>query len=635
MLCSRQILFASLLVVIIVSQSQGYPNGQGITSACSSLIPGHGVSEQKTLSPYKIVFNPPSYKPGSPVTVTVITCQRPGFKGFLIQARRADKSLNQNEALGSFSAITNTRQTCSGNTALSHAESSTKMSLTFNWNPPLTPQGHIVFRATFVRDDSRFWTVTSNVLNDASITTSETSSSLTTATPLDGSCSVNNSNPGVTDNSISTNSAGGQTTQLTQARSLVKDTACGITKGCFSNCHGTVCSFIISWSQEGNYGVYTLNADVGSKTGTYLALGFSTDDKMGDDSVTGCASRNDGSVVLFNGRNTGKSHPTLFIDKNVTLLNHTNADGIFFCTFKRLIAASTDGRVDISQPWVLLFAQGLASVSSNDDVRLQYHGSVNRYVSQTTYKVADIIDSEAKILKFPLIRAHGSLMIAAWIFFSSVGIVVARYYKEAWKGLMFSQKVWFQIHRTCMVLVLSTTVAGFIIIFVEVKGWSKFDEDDGYLKAHPIMGVIVTALTVLNPLMAMFRPHPGTPNRPIFNWAHWFVGMTAHSLGVINIFFGIKMSKTNVPEYLIYVLATYVAWQIFVMLLLELITCFGRKKDRRDLYELHTEGDKNFDANLPFMENSVLTLAKQIIFVAHAIVVGVLSISVIVILSVD
>jgi hypothetical protein len=28
-----------------------------------------------------------------------------------------------------------------------------------------------------------------------------------------------------------------------------------------------------------------------------------------------------------------------------------------------------------------------------------------------------------------------------------------------------------------------------------------------------------------------FRPHPGTKYRPIFNWAHWFVGNSAYILG--------------------------------------------------------------------------------------------------------
>ena len=30
--------------------------------------------------------------------------------------------------------------------------------------------------------------------------------------------------------------------------------------------------------------------------------------------------------------------------------------------------------------------------------------------------------------------------------------------------------------------------------------------------------------------MAVFRPHPGDKHRPIFNWAHWGVGVILHLL---------------------------------------------------------------------------------------------------------
>ena len=94
----------------------------------------------------------------------------------------------------------------------------------------------------------------------------------------------------------------------------------------------------------------------------------------------------------------------------------------------------------------------------------------------------------------------------------------------------------------------------------------------GYTESHPILGIIVTILTVTNvssravtcnnnhpdlyclqntymictgvylncniynihefqPIMALFRPRPKDKNRPIFNWAHWAVGMAAHILG--------------------------------------------------------------------------------------------------------
>ena len=37
------------------------------------------------------------------------------------------------------------------------------------------------------------------------------------------------------------------------------------------------------------------------------------------------------------------------------------------------------------------------------------------------------------------------------------------------------------------------------------------------------------------PIMAIFRPHPGTPFRPIFNWAHFIVGTLAYIFASKNI----------------------------------------------------------------------------------------------------
>ncbi|BFY99220.1 hypothetical protein BsWGS_02260 [Bradybaena similaris] len=641
------LVFTSLLLNII-TESNGYPDGTGIMGSCSSLVPGHGSPPQNTPPPYKISFSPTSYSTGTSVSVTISTCSGTGFKGFLIQARRADKSQNQIEMLGSFSSTaTNVRQTCEGNRALAHTENSDKLSLSLTWQPPASPSGHIVFRATFVKVLDTYWTdVISDVLLDASLNVS--ASNTLPATALDASCPTNQHSTvgggGVTEMTTSTvgswgvsevttsNSAGSVTSQ---SNSIVKDSSCGVTKGCFSSCRNSACSFMVSWHQEGDYGLYTITADTAFSTSAYVALGFSTDDQMGDDSLTGCASRSNGSVVIFNGRNT-EVLPVLFTDNNVTLENYTSADGILSCTFKRQIVASPDGRrVDISKPWVLLFAVGLATVSVNDDVSLQYHGHANRFASTAPYKVSDIVDSAAANVKSPLIRAHGSLMVGAWIFLASIGIVVARYYKPVWTNLILSQKVWFQIHRTSMVLVFACTVAGFIIIFVEVQGWSQLSTEKDYLKAHPIMGLVVTALTIINPGMALFRPHPDAPKRPIFNWAHWFVGMAAHILGVITVYFGVKLDSAGVPYYLIYIIAAYVAWQIFVMLLLEVITCYGHKSDRKDMYELRAGDGEGSELNYPLTESSLSTLVKRITFVAHIVIVGGLTIALIVIIAED
>lgn len=78
-----------------------------------------------------------------------------------------------------------------------------------------------------------------------------------------------------------------------------------------------------------------------------------------------------------------------------------------------------------------------------------------------------------------------------------------------------------------MIIVWSLTVAGFIIIFVEIGGWTSVETSKN---PHALIGCVTTGLAFIQPFMAYFRPHPGTSKRFIFNWAHWLVGNSAHIL---------------------------------------------------------------------------------------------------------
>ena len=70
-----------------------------------------------------------------------------------------------------------------------------------------------------------------------------------------------------------------------------------------------------------------------------------------------------------------------------------------------------------------------------------------------------------------------------------------------------------------MVLASVLSIAGFVIIFVEKVNWLDIP--------HAYTGVITFALSLIQPTIATFRPHPGTPKRPIFNYVHWTLGYVA------------------------------------------------------------------------------------------------------------
>ena len=52
--------------------------------------------------------------------------------------------------------------------------------------------------------------------------------------------------------------------------------------------------------------------------------------------------------------------------------------------------------------------------------------------------------------------------------------------------------------------------------------------------------------------------------------------MMTSTVSVITIFFGVSLDKSGAPDYTIYILAAFVAWQVLVQLLLELFQYLGR-----------------------------------------------------------
>ena len=90
-------------------------------------------------------------------------------------------------------------------------------------------------------------------------------------------------------------------------------------------------------------------------------------------------------------------------------------------------------------------------------------------------------------------------------------------------------------HLLLRVLMSSTvffSLMGLLFVAIEKSGFEPIAQGG----AHPVLGLITLLFAITNPIMALFRPHPGTTHRPIFNWAHWAVGNSAHILAVVTIF---------------------------------------------------------------------------------------------------
>jgi hypothetical protein len=94
----------------------------------------------------------------------------------------------------------------------------------------------------------------------------------------------------------------------------------------------------------------------------YIALGFSTDQKMGGDDVVSCMMLN-GQGTVTRMYNSGRQAPQLFdsSDPSLGIMNASisNANGIFTCSFIRQKSnGNYSNYYNLSNPFYLLVAQG-------------------------------------------------------------------------------------------------------------------------------------------------------------------------------------------------------------------------------------------------------------------------------------
>jgi len=147
-----------------------------------------------------------------------------------------------------------------------------------------------------------------------------------------------------------------------------------------------------------------------------------------------------------------------------------------------------------------------------------------------------------------LIQIHGLLMVIAWLACSATGMVVARYYKETWRHVKPCGKdFWFRLHQTAMSSTVVLTLAAFIVIVTKV-GFFPYDAQFySEHSAHPVIGALCVVCAFVQPMMAFFRPHPGTDKRWLFDWSHWLVGNLAFILAVCAVFQAVELKAAALP----------------------------------------------------------------------------------------
>ncbi|KIH47342.1 hypothetical protein ANCDUO_22600, partial [Ancylostoma duodenale] len=262
------------------------------------------------------------------------------------------------------------------------------------------------------------------------------------------------------------------------------------------------CNLIFSYSphEDGwvDMEMFSTN-DVPSNS--YMAVGFSEDDSMGDDAVTQCVFLAGGEPTAHFSFNVGKSNvpPSDEIDKaaeeeNLKLVHaHKGEDGMY-CHWRQ---KNTNGESKFAPVLDKDHHIFLARGKARDGRSLDIHGldptSVNYpYITDkklnmmkrgtnipappngTEAKVAEetsesSMDPQTRIW---LIKVHGMLMIFAWIVMVASAVLSARYLRDHFsKSAPWGLKWWFHIHRTLNIAAVPLILISTLLIFI-AKDWT-------------------------------------------------------------------------------------------------------------------------------------------------------------------
>ena len=314
----------------------------------------------------------------------------------------------------------------------------------------------------------------------------------------------------------------------------------------------------------------------------YISLGLSRDARMGEDLTTSCLIQGNGQVDIVSGYNKGYSG-----NKNIPRkdkkdgieerMKNSVRDGWISCSWKRRREVTVEG-----QDWNLgrekfhiMLAQGTVT-----EGRLVKHRA--KVISGDSRGLGEpgLVQAKSKLF----IILHGSFMIGAWVCAASLGIMIARYYKQTWTSTRCCNlDQWFVWHRTLMMLVWCLTIAAFVLILLEIKGVSKTLNTN----PHALIGFITVGLCFLQPFLALVRPAPSARYRGIFNWVHWLIGNCAQILGIVCIFYAVDLDKAQLPRpETDWLLVGFVGFHFLAHLLLAALSCCSESSSSKAGYPL-------------------------------------------------
>ncbi|XP_023194436.1 putative ferric-chelate reductase 1 [Xiphophorus maculatus] len=519
-----------------------YPSGL-VSESCADMTPNHSAAPQTTTAPFTVSVERSGTAPGGQVKVSLQGPSSGPFTGFLLEAREPGGQ----SAVGSFLLGSGPARllTCFQklNSAVSHSSASPKTNIQVTWQPdPDRTVGVVQFQASFVQSYRTFWVgVKSPVLS------------------LNGSQAAD-------------------TATLSPGSTPISNVGCGSTKLCFNqplNCNPSISSNCFFMSAKlltpPESGVrYELS---GPGEG-YIAFGWSDDQKMGEDDIYICGLSSAGGVDVQRAFSVGRKAPTVQSKGNVSDIQTSNQNGVLTCTFtsKNAIFTSSSSSFSSNKLFYLLLAYGPSTNGTIMEHQKAYSSS-----QQVALTSTDVIQSDGKE---QMIRAHGCLMLLAWMTLGPLGMVVARYLRRSSQVQMCGKDLWFVIHVSVMSFTVVITIIAFILAFAYLGGWEY--------GVHPVLGCLVLTLTLIQPILALMRCAPQHPRRFLFNWAHFVIAVSLKLLAVATVFTGMMMMDSS--GWLTKVLGGFTGWEALLLILMELQARWRSAADGSDPVQPDTVG---------------------------------------------
>jgi hypothetical protein len=334
---------------------------------------------------------------------------------------------------------------------------------------------------------------------------------------------------------------------------------CFETKGCYGIPKGCIemkkCEILVTYkAQESGDVRFTLEGS--AETYDYISLGLSKNDgMMGDDSVMFCY--NTGTQIYtgmawnFNNPHYAQRMENFHYGLDTKTLENSHTQGTLSCKFTRFkktnitIPGTYESVLfDLSFPYYLQVAKGSIDTRNKNSIglenaKLKWHpltGMSSNEVYLGNYKPIESTDTSK------IIMAHGGLMVVAYMFFSCIGSMTARYCKKHfpadWTHLpanVNGKALWFQIHRVCMSFTWFLSMTS-VILMLKYKGLAPLQFDRIKKNPHSLLGLLTVTSTFIQPILAYFRPPPDSDKRPTFNATHGIIGHTTIFLALVTIF---------------------------------------------------------------------------------------------------